>query len=564
MASQGQIGFEQKGIGEALEANFFRVPPNQREYAWEKEHIEDLFRDLSDAEDRNEPEYFLGMIVLTKRDGSLWIADGQQRLATTSILLAAIRDYLRAHNEAVFAEQIDTTFLRKSAFGSLETTPKLRLNTADNDFYERRILGTAFAVARSGDPKAVSNRRLETAATLAAEHVRERVATNSHAVQVERLIKTATFIKERATVVLVTTPDDLGAFRMFETLNDRGVEAAQSDLVKNYLLTLVEKDGRGAEVLQRWTSMLTDLGSTGSEEVVRYLRHYYYFQYGHVREHKLFEEIRERVRASADAVQFANDVAECASDYVALWRPEDDRWTDYGPTTRQHVEILRMLRVDQLRPLHLAVMRRFSIPEARKAFRLFVACSIRLAVGGGSKVGRIDRECAVRAVKIGRAEITTAKQLASAMAEIVPTDAEFEPYFAVATTGRADLARYVLRALEMHLKHDPAPELVPNVNQDVVNLEHILPKKPGNGWVIDARTAEGLYNRYGNLALLKKSVNKTIGNGSFAEKKKALKGSVFSLTAEVAKIDDWDADAIQERQKRMAHLAVETWPISVA
>lgn len=68
-------------------------------------------------------------------------------------------------------------------------------------------------------------------------------------------------------------------------------------------------------------------------------------------------------------------------------------------------------------------------------------------------------------------------------------------------------------------------------------------------------------SRYGNLALLKKSVNKTIGNSSFDEKLAALKGSTYLLTAGVAKARRWDANAISQWQQRMAKLAVDTWPI---
>lgn len=562
---QPSITVDHKGIGKALAENYFRVPPHQREYAWEREHIEDLFRDLADAEDEaNQPEYFLGMIVLTRsEDGASWIADGQQRLATTSILLAAIRDWLRENNEPEFAKQINSMFLQAPALGSHDATPKLHLNIADNEYYRTRILDYLGTPRRSGVDSRVARKRIDLAASLAATHVRERVKSNSHQVQVEKLMKMAAFIRDKVTIMLVTAPDDLGAFRMFETLNDRGLEAAQSDLVKSYLMGLADQDGRAHEVLQKWTSMMASLGPKSSATVVRYLRHYYYSEYGHAREHQLFSKIREKIHSSPAAASFADDLAVGAADYDALWRSDDDKWHEYGATTRQHIEILKILRVDQLRPLHLAVVRRFPVAEARKAFRLFVACSARLAIGGGSKIGRIDRECAERAVKVGR-EITTTKQLAVAMAEIVPTDAEFEPNFAVATTSRAELARYVLRALELQREEDPTPELVPNANQDMVNLEHILPKHPGLGWSVDPKEADDLVNRYGNYVLLRKTANKMIGNDSFADKRQVFRASTYSLTSDVAKSATWNADTIAARQKKMAKLAVKTWPIAVS
>src|SRR5205807_7567912 len=99
----GTISFEHKGIGAALSHNRLVVPMNQRDYAWEEEHVQDLFQDFAQAITHG--TYFLGTIVLThgEQDGPE-VSDGQQRLATTTILLAAIRDYLFENNNKTRAQ----------------------------------------------------------------------------------------------------------------------------------------------------------------------------------------------------------------------------------------------------------------------------------------------------------------------------------------------------------------------------------------------------------------------------------------------------------------------------
>src|SRR5271157_3238260 len=94
-SSDSKIGFEHKGIGAVLSQNRLRVPLNQREYAWEDEHVQELFSDFSGAIDNDQPTYFLGTIVLTSGGDEPEVSDGQQRLATSMILLTAIRDYLK-------------------------------------------------------------------------------------------------------------------------------------------------------------------------------------------------------------------------------------------------------------------------------------------------------------------------------------------------------------------------------------------------------------------------------------------------------------------------------------
>jgi uncharacterized protein with ParB-like and HNH nuclease domain len=90
-----RIEFEHFGIGTVLNRNRLEVPINQREYSWTRKEVLELFQDFSNSIREGKPSYFLGTIVLIVGEGDTpQIADGQQRLATTTILLAAIRDYL--------------------------------------------------------------------------------------------------------------------------------------------------------------------------------------------------------------------------------------------------------------------------------------------------------------------------------------------------------------------------------------------------------------------------------------------------------------------------------------
>src|SRR5579872_1776276 len=85
-----EIRIQLEGIGHALSEGSLFVPKNQRSYAWEESHVSDLFKDIATALARNDNEYFLGSVVVAQRsERQLEVVDGQQRLATTSVLLAA-------------------------------------------------------------------------------------------------------------------------------------------------------------------------------------------------------------------------------------------------------------------------------------------------------------------------------------------------------------------------------------------------------------------------------------------------------------------------------------------
>src|SRR5512138_1848279 len=111
MADQMKVDFKDEGIAHLLADRNFRVPIHQRSYSWDVEQIEDFWNDLNAAMRESETEYFMGTIVLTApskdKDRREGIIDGQQRLATTAILLACIRDELSRLGESQRAEAIN-------------------------------------------------------------------------------------------------------------------------------------------------------------------------------------------------------------------------------------------------------------------------------------------------------------------------------------------------------------------------------------------------------------------------------------------------------------------------
>ena len=142
--SRGQIAFLQTGLGGLLKQFQLEVPPNQREYAWRNDEVTQLFHDFASAISDDGADYFLGTIVTIPRgNGVLEVVDGQQRLATTALLLAAIRDYLADKNEDVVVESINNGFLNGTDLSQRAHVPKLKLNVDDNDLFKAIVSVTA-------------------------------------------------------------------------------------------------------------------------------------------------------------------------------------------------------------------------------------------------------------------------------------------------------------------------------------------------------------------------------------------------------------------------------------
>ena len=558
-----EIGFQHCGIGTVLLHHRLAVPLNQREYSWKKEHITDLFQDLANA--IRDGIYFLGTIVLTSgQDDVPEISDGQQRLATTTILIAAIRDYLFNSGDSKRAFTIESEYLKTTDLETTEEVPKVRLNVDDNEFFTRYVVCSPGSKdRRTAKPKKDSHERIKEACEIAAEHIRNILEPHKPQFHTQRLLEWVKFLKDGAQVIVLSVPDDLNAFMMFETLNDRGLYASQADLLKNYLLKHAGSV-RIKEAQQKWANMLGVLESLDREDItVTYLHHLLITKQGPTREREVLTKIKDTVNSSALALGFLEDLAEGAHDYAALFNSDHKKWNAYGTSTRKHIATInRDLGVEQIRPLMFAVSKHFSIKEAKLAFKLFVFWSVRFLIVGG-RGGLLDRNYAVCANAIGTGKIKTATQLEKMMAEVVPSDALFEAAFSEARVSKVNLARYYLRAMEQKKKGAEEPEFVPMDEENVINLEHILPENPNEKvWdKIDRETAGAYYRRIGNLAIFQAKKNSLIGNSAFEEKKKLLKDSAFMLTADVAKYNSWGTKEINERQKELAKLAVLTWPL---
>jgi len=167
------------GIGHLLADRYIMVPPYQRAYSWTDEQIGELLRDLSDAMREKDAEYFLGTVVLTKHQaGQHAVIDGQQRLATISILICAIRNHFYAIGDAERADELHRDYLAKKELRGLSETPHLTLMASDNGFYESHILSKPSpTAAKSKKSIPASNARLETALRLCTEHVSTLVKT---------------------------------------------------------------------------------------------------------------------------------------------------------------------------------------------------------------------------------------------------------------------------------------------------------------------------------------------------------------------------------------------------
>jgi len=557
----GKIEFQELGIGGVLRSYRLRVPPNQREYAWTDREVTTLFTDLAKAiADERSPDYFLGTIVTIPRGlDVLEVADGQQRLATTAILLTEIRNYLRGP-EALIAESIEREFLTDIDREKRQHVAKLALNLDDNEFFGK-MLAAKTDLEKPQPTNNSSHKRIKDAFALAKKQVSRIVAGFDKKDHGDILNRWLRFIEHNAQVILLKVPTVANAYKMFETLNDRGLKTSQADLVKNYLFG--QASDRLLEVQQKWARIKSSLDSLEEEDItVTFLRQAMIAIRGHLREKEVYERVQERVKGPQSSVQFLAQLESMSGIYVAIFNPEHEKWNSYPDTIRRAIQALNLLNIKGLRPLMLAVAVQFQPKEAAESFRMFISWSVRFIITANTSRGSIDEVLGEVANLVFTGDITTSAGIRKKVGDTIPPDEEFRKGFEIATVSKAQFARYYLRSLEMAAKGEATPWFIPNDDRQAINLEHVLPERHDGKWTeFNEESAKVNLKRIGNMALLLATTNSDLGNANFSQKKVVYRASPYELTLQIAHLKNWGPKEISDRQKVLAELALKAWPL---
>lgn len=557
MSQMQQISIQLEGVGSVLKSRRFKVPAYQRSYAWELDHVNSLLNDIGDAIKNKEKEYFLGSIVVTGApNGRFEVVDGQQRLTTVSLLIAAIKEMFENSGDLEVVSSVKSEFLASTDRKTKEKEPKLILNETDNELYQDLI--ESIASVDKDKYSRQSHKRLISSANCMLEYMKSLCDKSKD--PEDDLHSWLDYLEGNMKVIVVTAPDDSNAFVIFETLNDRGLELAISDLLKNYLF---HRSGEKIdETKNRWLTMVAILESASDDPlVVTYLRHFSMAKYGLIREKELFGVIKKKITNKKMALAFSGELSDSAKTYSALINTDHEYWSGHDPAVGAHVATLNLLGMTQIRPLLLAILNKFEKKKIKEAFRVLVSVAVRFQIVGGVGGGSLEKIYADTAKSVAEGEISTAKEIIAGF-KTLPSDSAFKAAFSIISISKQNLARFYLRSLE-EWAEGVNGEKLPSPDVNKVNLEHVLPITPTPEWdaLFSKDELRAYQNRLGNLAIMASKLNSKIGNESFDAKKMVYMESSFGFTKSIAECDKWDKQAIENRQNDMAELAVKIWSI---
>jgi hypothetical protein len=593
------------------------VPIYQRTYEWTPERQIDTLMDYIEAKAEarlaNEPVRFLhymGALLLIPRSGFVFgripvfdIVDGQQRITTFQIALAALRDLATERGERSIADQIrpllfnldeasmqdkkterfklEPTRLDRSIFRDLMTTPLAELRDIYAPYFTQ-----AGQLRRTGEapPKPLN----------AWWYIRRRAAEfideegDQPSMRLRALLEA---MLQDVHLIVITLAETDDAQVIFETLNFGGEPLAAMDLVRNDVFHRAARNGEDVEDLMDtgwsmfenhfWKERATQ-GRITKPRIDFFLAHALAAETG---KETLLNELyaaykqysRERNFQTVDAE--LQTLRKHAPTYQALVSSEP------GPMAR----LAHALDVFEMRtayPLVLAVNAATPDEATRQAvYRLIESYIVRRAICGLTP--KNYNTIFLRLATIARESMGSLEALRAAFAEysgpsnMFPGDRELReaiearPVYLNIPRSRL---RYILRELEIAARDEY--DEVEGIRPDL-QVEHILPQAWYEHWPLpdgsqapadltiglsDAQRAmvqrrEGLLHVLGNLTLLTRPANAEVLNFAFDPEKKArLRASLLRLNQDVAKEPKWDEDAIIRRAQRLAELAIRIWP----
>lgn len=535
------------------------MPAFQRDYSWEKEYWEDLWMDILDLP--IDQYHYMGYIVMqddSKRSKTSIIIDGQQRLTTLSLLCLAVIRLLREwagnnidkKDNEIRIEKLTEKFLGNFSTSKLTISPKLNLNRNNDDFYKSYLL-------QHRKPPSLTRLKPSQRKLWDAYEFFYGVLKNKFTAQEGEEL--AYFFDESVSNALIFTTiivgDDLNAYKVFETLNARGVKLSPADLLKNYLFSKAFEYSISEleETERRWQS-INDL--LGKSDFPAFLRHYWNSRHELVRASNLFRTIKVSIQTPEQVFSLLHELENLAPVYAAFENPADPIW---NREQRNFIRSLNLFGVTTWYSLMLIAKQKFSESEFTKLLHELNVITFRYNVISSLHTNEIEIIFNRLAIKIFNNEVTTASQAFDILKPIYVIDENFRQAFAtkrLSTKRNKNLVKYILVELENSISGTSL-----HFEDASLTIEHILPENPSSDWESSFSANEHYDYIYllGNYTLLEESLNRKAGDKPFDQKVIEYRKSAIRMTKNELNYTEWSPVVLRQHQDKMANWACNAW-----
>lgn len=572
----------------------YRVPPFQREYSWQKSQWEELFGDLVEADGA----HFLGTIIclnstLDAVDANiLELIDGQQRMTTITLLLAAIHSILDEHKNSLDEDSLaDLTNLRRQLVRKQDQQPRVRPQRQSHNLED--YLTVLNKAGLPVDPSPVNYMPLRKISRCYTHFTQEiHALAETQKIPVPEAAQQVLSAVSRAIIVKIEVDTHADAFVLFESLNNRGMPLTPVDLIKNHLLAESERHNvMDVEIaFKYWNQVLDNLGDNYANQE-RFLRHYYNafksdlppIPKAPVATRSNLIRIYEGLVAAQGVRPFIGAITPASAIY--------GRITGRNSQGRDLDEHLSALARAQGAPSYilllflLAQAKDRQVPESDlvAVTRLLTNFFVRRNLTGTPQTYALPR---LFIDIIDQLTDHRGPGVPAIVSDVLRMHSASDEMFRGRLLGpvyedSSDVTRFLLTSLAQDgMTKETEQDLWAREKTHYVwTIEHILPQGPNlpTGWQEmlggKERAAEVQSehaHRLGNLTIT--GYNSSLGNKSFVEKmnRKDAKGNWIgyrnglNLNSDVVTESEWTAEHIQKRTERIADLIIAKYPLQFA
>ena len=528
----------------------FEIPPYQRPYSWREEHVRTLLEDLLNGLERDKDEpYFLGSVVLIKDedDSKSQVVDGQQRLTTLTVLLCVLRELADGENQQHLDQSIREA--RNPFFGTEERF-RITLRKQDREFFQNRIQTPGRLDSfLSADPVGFSDSQ-----KLLQGNTRYLNREVSHLSVAER-DALAMYVIRNCCLVVVSASNEDSAHRIFEVMNNRGLDLSPTDILKSEVLSQIPSDSQ-VGYARKWESYEEELGRGNFRNLFAHIRMIY-------RRDKqrgtLQAEFRENVLSKYAAQQFVDEVLE---PYAEVYGILSDASYESSEDPRAVNRLLRHLKrignVDWMPPAMLYFHKHW---RDRAGILTFTKDLERLAYGLFIRGANVNERIRRYAEVIG--SIEQGDDLSGEASPLQLKQGEKTDILHRLDGGIYNMP-LLMRLNSLRYEGEPPDDLA-----WATSIEHVLPQNPSadSEWMRnfpDETERVRWTHSLANLVLLSRRKNSQASNWDFKRKKEVyfLPGSgisPFALTNEVAGEPEWTPAVLEHRQKELIDALKKEW-----
>ncbi|GAA8141372.1 DUF262 and DUF1524 domain-containing protein [Helicobacter pylori] len=528
------------------------IPIYQRLYSWEKEQCKQLWDDIIKiGGDDKMDGHFIGSILYVIHDAKysnnvLLIIDGQQRLTTITLLLTALRDHLNDEDEFLgkfSRQQIQNRYLINS---DKDGDKKFRLILSESD--KDTLLSLIDKDKRK--PSEPSSKIVENFKLFG-----EWISKNTN--------KLETIFKGLDKLMIVEIALEKGKDDpqlIFESMNSKGIELTQTDLIRNYIVMETEIEKQEGFYNKYWRAMEEEF-KQNKKLFDRFVRHYVTIKTKIPNVNKVYVALKDyRQKEGIGIEDLLKDLQKyCGYFCQIVFKKEADK------DLNKALDFLVDLEMDVIYPLLLELYSDYSDgvlskDDFRRSIALIESYICRRAVCGFGTNGlnkifasftkKINKDQYLESIKVHFGSLTEKQRF--------PDNDEFKNLFITIDFYNLKEKKYFFERLEKFDTEEP-------VNTQECTIEHIMPQTLTEEWERDlGENFQAIHDKYlhtiGNLTLT--GYNFEYSNRSFQEKRdmeKGFKQSPLKLNQSLKDLKSFGEEEIKKRANDLADLALKIW-----